>query len=334
MLQGMAQSTGWTATSKAMSSWFSLEERGRVLGWWCTHYTVGAIAAAALAGWLMDDFAQPLTPGSAIAPYWPAAFWGPAAVLSLILVLMIIYLRDRPEDVGLVPIEQYHSGVSSTAAQHSTQTFPAVSSPVASESVWTEIGEVLAAPSVWLLAIAYFPIKLARYSFYFWGPKYVAESLGTTAFTSNFTAAWMQIGGVVGVILSGYISDKLFGARRAPVVVLSLLLTAVVMLAGLTPIHNLWFMRGFFFFIGVFLYGPDAMVSATAAIDFGTKQRAGTATGFVNGVGSLGAILGGFLPSVLTNESDWTLLFQITLAGLAVSAIVLTPLWRTRPTAA
>ena len=40
------------------------------------------------------------------------------------------------------------------------------------------IREVLATPSIWLLAISYFSIKLARYAFYFWGPKYVSESLG------------------------------------------------------------------------------------------------------------------------------------------------------------
>ena len=48
VLQGVAQSTGWTANTKVMGAWFSLKERGRVLGWWCTHYTAGAALAAAI----------------------------------------------------------------------------------------------------------------------------------------------------------------------------------------------------------------------------------------------------------------------------------------------
>jgi sugar phosphate permease len=76
------------------------------------------------------------------------------------------------------------------------------------------------------------------------------------------------------------------------------------------------------------------MLSATAAIDFGTKRGAGTATGFVNGIGSLGAALGGYLPSVLTTKTDWTVFFQISLAGLIMSAMVLVPLWNRRPPAA
>ena len=32
VLQGIAQSTGWSITTKTMSSWFSVNERGRVIG--------------------------------------------------------------------------------------------------------------------------------------------------------------------------------------------------------------------------------------------------------------------------------------------------------------
>jgi OPA family sugar phosphate sensor protein UhpC-like MFS transporter len=333
VLQGVAQSTGWTATSKAMSSWFSLQERGRVIGWWCTHYTVGAAVASPFAGWLMDAFGRVTTNSlgkTEVVPFWPAAFWGPAAVVAVVMVLTWLLLRNRPEDVGLPPIEQYQQDPEATVGESYTQATPAL----AAEGSWTTIGEVLATPSVWLLALSYFPVKLARYSLYFWGPKFVEESLSTGAFTSAMTAAWMPIGGMIGIIASGYISDKKFQARRAPVCVISLLAAAGVMAAGLLKIDNLWLMRAYFFMVGVFLYGPDSMISATAAIDFGTKRGAGAATGLINGIGSFGAVLGGYLPGVLTSESDWSPLFAISLFGLAISAIVLMPLWRTRPPAA
>ena len=73
------------------------------------------------------------------------------------------------------------------------------------------------------------------------------------------------------------------------------------------------------------------MISATAAIDFGTKRGAGTAAGFVNGIGSIGGILGGYLPGIMTTGVDWTPMFFVMLVGLVVSAIVLVPLWRTKP---
>jgi OPA family sugar phosphate sensor protein UhpC-like MFS transporter len=327
ILQGIAQSTGWSNTTKAMSSWFSLAERGRVIGWWCTHYAVGAAIALPFGGWMMDHYGQLRSTGpsgSEIIPFWPAAFWAPAAVLSVVLILAWLLFRSRPEDVGLPPIEVYHGEpVSLLDTEQGEKAAP--------EGSWKLIGEVLASPSIWMLATAYFSIKLARYAFIFWGPKYVAESLGSNAYQSTITAAALPIGGLFGVIGIGYVSDKLLQARRAPAVIISLLITAGIMLMGLTPIDNIWLMGAFFFLVGVFILGPDSMLSATAAMDFGTKRGASTATGFINGIGSLGGILGGYLPGAITTESDWSPLFGVILVGLIVSAIVLVPLWRTKP---
>jgi OPA family sugar phosphate sensor protein UhpC-like MFS transporter len=127
------------------------------------------------------------------------------------------------------------------------------------------------------------------------------------------------------------VSDKVFQSRRAPVIVLSLMFTSAVMTLGLLSIDNSWLMAGFFFLVGVFLYGPDSMISATAAMDFGTKRGAGTAIGFINGIGTVGGVLAGWLPGTITTESDWTPLFTVFFVGLVISALVVLPLWRIRP---
>ncbi len=325
--QGVAQSTGWSNTTKVMSSWFSQRERGRIIGWWCTHYTVGAAVALPLAGYLMTRFGSPRPAdeaGSAIIPYWPAAFWGAAAMVFIVLVIALFFLRERPEDLDLPSIEEYHQEQESVILEGD-------SSPDEPERSWKVIGEVLRVPAIWILGLAYFSIKLTRYAFYFWGPKYIYESLGADAQVSTIIAAAMPIGGVLGVIATGYISDYCFQSRRVPVTILSLLMTAGILLLGFSNIANYWVMAGFFFAVGMFLLGPDTLISATAAIDFGTKKGAGTAAGLINGVGSLGAILGGWLPGYITTEDDWSKLFYVFFVGILVSAVVLVPLWNARP---
>jgi OPA family sugar phosphate sensor protein UhpC-like MFS transporter len=240
------------------------------------------------------------------------------------LVLSWVFLRSRPEDIGLPPIEQYHGEPQSLLPGEDEQ-------HIAPEHSWTLIREVLTSAPIWMLSASYFLIKLVRYSFYFWGPVYVEDCLGRGAYESTLIAAAMPLGGLVGVIASGYISDIYFQSRRAPVIVLSLILTSAVMTLGLIPIYNPWLMAGFFFLVGVFLYGPDSMISATAAMDFGTKRGAGTAIGCINGIGSIGAILAGYLPGVMTEKSNWTPLFIVFFVGLALSAAVVAPLWRTQP---
>jgi OPA family sugar phosphate sensor protein UhpC-like MFS transporter len=141
----------------------------------------------------------------------------------------------------------------------------------------------------------------------------------------------MPLGGLVGVIAIGYVSDRLFQHRRIPATVLSLLATAAIMFMGLQPIQNFWLMAAFFICVGAFLFGPDSMISATASMDFGTKRGAATAVGFVNGIGSIGGILGGYLPGIMTSETDWSPIFYVMLLGLIGSALVLLPLWRRTP---
>jgi OPA family sugar phosphate sensor protein UhpC-like MFS transporter len=350
ILQGIAQSTGWSNTTKTMSSWFSLAERGRVIGWWCTNYTVGAAVALYLAGWMMKHFGtQPPTGQAAyltpfwlsifwlpadipcfacesltVVPFWPAAFWGAAAILGIIFVLSLPLLRNRPEDVGLPSIEEYHGEPQRLLSADDPQR------PAADHS-WKIVAEVLSTPSIWMLATAYLPVKLARYAFYFWGPKYVSESVGVDVDKSALTAAAMPIGGMVGTVALGYISDSWFQQRRIPVTILALLGTAGVMFIGLTAIHDIWIMAAYFFLIGALMGGPDSMISATAAVDFGTKRGAATAVGFINGVGSIGGILGGYLPGKITTGSDWSPMFYVMLLGLAASALILMPLWRVKP---
>lgn len=325
-VQGIAQSTGWTGNLKIMGAWFSLGERGRVLGWWCTNYTVGTAVASPFAAWLMDEFSRTSTSGGGpVAPFWQLAFWGPAAMLALIIPVMWFGLRNSPEDAALPPLSEYQSGSAQDPNDRSTAGVE--------ESRWATIWHVLTSTEIWLLAFAYLPVKLARYSLEFWGPQYVAESLGSSAFSSTLVAAWLPIGGFVGVIASGYVSDKLFQSRRAPVVIISLCAAAALLLIGRYHVSSVWAMRFFFFFVGLFLYGPDSLLAGTAAIDFGLKRGTGAAVGFINGIGSVGAVLGGYLPGVITTSTDWSALFIVSLVGLVASAVVLTPLWNRRPVA-
>jgi OPA family sugar phosphate sensor protein UhpC-like MFS transporter len=160
---------------------------------------------------------------------------------------------------------------------------------------------------------------------------YLSESIGASAATSTISTIAMSIGGALGVISTGYISDRFFQSRRAPVAVLSLLATAGITFLGLSPVREIWFMWTFFFLVGAFLFGPDSLISSTASMDFGTKRGAGTATGFINGIGSCGGILGGYLPGKITTETNWAPVFNLMLIGLIASAAILMPLWWKRP---
>ena len=66
-------------------------------------------------------------------------------------------------------------------------------------------------------------------------------------------------------------------------------------------------------------------------MDFGTKKAAGTAAGMINGVGSIGSVAAGILPAWLSAGKDWSSLFYLFIATLAVTIVLLLPLWNRKP---
>ncbi|MBF0107002.1 MAG: MFS transporter [Deltaproteobacteria bacterium] len=316
VLQGLAQSTGWAPLTKNISTWFSFRERGRVMGWWCTNYAIGGLIASPFAG---------LMAGAYFFNDWRYAFFMPALVLLLVAVLFYIIQRDKPEDVGLLPIEDYQGearrDVTPSAGPASQQ----------GES-WRIICEVLKNKTVWALALVYFFLKPTRYAILFWGPKYINEQFGSGVTESSFISAIFELGGPLGALLSGYVSDKLFKSKRMPVIIIPLAALAVVLfffnhfaLSGKMAVGIL------FFLIGLFVYGPDSLISGTAAIDFGTKRGAGTAAGFINGMGSLGAVLGGSLPGIVAMRWGWGGVFTSLAVSTLFAAILLIPFWKKVP---
>jgi OPA family sugar phosphate sensor protein UhpC-like MFS transporter len=313
--QGFCQSTGWAPLTKNVSSFFSQRERGWVMGIWCTNFSVGGLIALFVAGLAGEVFG------------YRYAFFVPAGILFVIWLLFIILQRNRPEDVGLPSIEEYHGEPQAVLdADETPEEEP--------EGSWKVIVEVMTSPMVFLLAGVYFFLKPTRYAILFWGPKYVSEKLGSGMAESGAVSALFELAGPVSVFLGGLASDKVFGSKRNPVCVLCLFALAVpLFLIDKLPSSQLA-LGGCFFLIGLLLYAPDALISGTSAVDFGTKKGASTAVGIINGCGSFGAILGGAIPGFLHQRLGWDGIFTVFACSSIVAGLLLLPKWNALPATA
>ncbi|MDH4556903.1 MFS transporter [Pseudomonas sp. BN417] len=306
LVQGLAQSTGWSGLCKNIGSFFATRERGRVLGYWSTCYAFGGLVATPFAGWWAYE----------VSHDWRMAFMSSAVVVLVVAVLFFLLQRNRPQDVGLPPVE--------------VETTPQEKVNTPHEGHWNALRKVLKNRTVLVLGLAYFLLKPARYAILLWGPVIIYErmpAIGKVA--SAIVPTAFELAGLVGPILIGYASDKLFGARRMPACALSLIaLTACLALfVPAMQSGSLYLVVGLLFMMGMTLYGPDSMISGSAAIDFGTQDGAGTAAGFVNGCGSVGAILGGLLPGYF----DTVTVFIVFTAAALLASLMLVPFWNSRP---
>jgi len=184
---------------------------------------------------------------------------------------------------------------------------------------------------VLLLAAVYFFMKPARYAILLWGPKYINQKLGTSVTQSGAIGALFELAGPISVLLAGVLSDKLFRSKRIPISVLCLIAMAgVLFVIDKFPVSKLWF-GTCLFLMGLLIYAPDSLVSGTAAVDFGTKKGASTASGLINGCGSIGAIVGGTLPGFFEKKWGWDGVFTFLAASVLIAALLLLPKWNSLP---
>jgi OPA family sugar phosphate sensor protein UhpC-like MFS transporter len=316
-LQGLWQASGWAPLGKNMGEFFSQRERGSVMGFWCTNYALGGFIASIVAGYAATSFG------------WRYAFFVPAALLAVIWTLFLLFQRDRPEDLGLPPIEQYHG---------EQETVINVNEQPAQEKggTWQIVLSVLRNRMVWFLGGVYFLIKPTRYLLLFWSPVYIAERLGTDTLQSGWLSGMFDLAGPLGTLVGGVMSDRIFGSKRMPVSVLALFCLASLMLVfPFIPLSRMGMGVGMFA-MGFLIYIPDSLISGTASIDFGTKKGASTANGVVNGMGSIGQMLGVLLPgSVETilgkGHNIWPGIFVGLGISLAIAGLMLAPLWNRLP---
>ncbi|MCH6574975.1 MAG: MFS transporter [Bacteroidetes bacterium] len=317
LLQGLSQSTGWAPLAKNITNWFSLRERGVVMGWWATNYTIGGLIGAPFAGLMAVYFGD-----------WRFAFFIPAIVLAVIMILFFLLQKNRPQDMGLPPIEEYHK---EEPVSEEVSNDEIVSEP--EEGSWKSIIEVIKNPMVIRLGAVYFFIKPTRYAILFWGPLYISESLGTGMAESAFVNAAFFLAGPFSVLAAGYASDIIFQSRRMPYCVISMFALAILLFFfnDLASVQSSLVSAGLLFSVGFLIYGPDSLVSATAAVDFGTRKGASTASGVINGMGSIGAIAGGTIPGFFKESWGWDGVFMFLSASVLIASLLMISKWNALP---
>jgi OPA family sugar phosphate sensor protein UhpC-like MFS transporter len=294
VIQGLAQATGWPGNISLMANWTRHSERGTVMAWWSTCYQLGGMAGKALAafvfGWL----------GLA----W--SFWGASLLFLAIWVLFLAWGRERPEEHGLPAIPDHEPRRSGDKA---------VASP---RSALTE-GQILGI--IISMGAIYFSFKFLRYALDSWSALIIKEHFALSTSAAGYISAAFDIVGFLGVIVSGVLSDKIFGGGRSLIIFIMSSGTFIAALllwrVGLSSPTAFAVLLGA---VGFMMFGPDAMLSGTLAMDLGSEKTALKAAGIVNGLGSIGPIVQepviGYLKTYYGESS--VLLLLVGMAALAM----------------
>jgi sugar phosphate permease len=142
------------------------------------------------------------------------------------------------------------------------------------------------------------------------------------------------LAGSVGAIAAGWATDRFFHGRRAPVI--AILLATLGLFSVIFPFietSRTWLIVLIVGIIGFCTYGPHILMVGHAAQDFGRKQGASGAAGFIDAMGYIGASLAGLGAGILIDMPGYGYRFTFVVFGSTafLGALLICIIWKVRP---
>lgn len=307
MFNSLFQAGGWPPCGRLLMHWYGHRERARWWAVWNTSHNLGAFLIPLIASGLMTYFG------------WRYALYVPGVIAIIGGFFLINRLRDTPQSLGLPPIEEYRGEVTPQEAAKEERELSA------KEILFKY---VLTNRFIWTLAFAYFFIYVMRLAISQWSNDFLIQKHGYGAWTANTFITIFEVGGFVGSLAAGFLSDRLFKGRRGPVNTLY-----AVGIVG--SVAAFWFGTSFhwiagsvaMFSVGFFIFGPQMLIGV-AASELSHKKAAGTATGFCSIFGYAGAAFAGAPIAAIVEGYGWHSFFITIIACGVATTLLLLPLWR------
>ncbi|NWJ39511.1 MAG: MFS transporter [Geothrix sp.] len=271
------QSFGALSVVKVNSTWFHVQERGVFGGIFGIMISSGYFLATTIGAWLLASFRS-----------WTVIWFVPAAAMTTMFVIDWFLVRNRPSHAGQA---DFDTGDGSNAASAEDAPLP----------LGDLFRKVFHNPVIVALIFAEFCTGFVRQGVMLYFTEYLQEvyHLGKKDHLFWWTGIAFMGGGILGGLLCGWMSDKLFQSRRPPVAFLFYLVqVAMLGLLGMTLGQGstggqVWavILLGL---TAMFIFGVHGMLSGTASMDFGGRKAAASVAGALDGIQYIGSGLTGF----------------------------------------
>jgi OPA family sugar phosphate sensor protein UhpC-like MFS transporter len=274
-MNGWFQGFGAPTGAVVLSRWFGNRERGQYYGIFSTCHSIGEG---------LTFIALPV----AVSMYgWRAGFGAPAAVCLVVGVAAYLAMHDRPQAYGLPPVAVWRKEEAPGPSAEQ-----AVRGAARAPSTWQSQLSIFRLRSIWTLGLASACLYVTRYAINSWGLFYLQEEKGFTLVQAG-SMLWINtMAGIVGSVSFGFVSDRLFKARRPPVnLIYGLLQIGALSLILFGPRGHTALLVAALVVYGFAISGLLASLGGLFAIDIAPRQAAGAAMGFVGIFSYLGAAL-------------------------------------------
>jgi OPA family glycerol-3-phosphate transporter-like MFS transporter/OPA family sugar phosphate sensor protein UhpC-like MFS transporter len=343
IVNNIFQGCGFPPCSRLIPRWVPSNELSTKMSIWNTSHSIGAGLAgilcgsfimasmgtdmsadpamvATIAGNLGKDVTDPAVISAAEhVGAWKWAFIIPGIIAAVGVFITAGILRDTPKSVGLPELEEGKKD-----GEPEVQETQAEISAYITKHVWKN-------PVIWALALADFFVYVIRFAVLDWGPTFLREHCAMSPEWAASTVIIFELFGVVGMLVAGWISDKVFGGRATRTCLFCMLGTLVAILgfiglqtAGASPIMLLFVLAT----AGMFIYGPQALIGVIAS-NHATRKASATANGLVGFVSYISPIVSGLgFGMIADSKFGWHGVFVAMVVMAIIGALIFVPMWK------
>lgn len=308
---GWFQGMGWAPCGRSMVHWFTTSERGFRMAIWNVAHNVGGglIGPLAILGlWLSGND-------------WRSIFYFPAAIAFGIAAMTYLMMRDTPQSCGLPSIEKYKN-------EYPDNYNETCEKEISAREIF--FSYVFNNRYLWFIAVANAFVYLVRYGVIDWAPTYLTEMKGYSITKASWAYFAYEYAGIPGTLLCGWLSDRFFRGRRAPMTIVFMFAVVIAILVyWLVPPGNPWVLNMALIAIGFLIYGPVMMIGLHA-LELVPKKAAGTAAGLTGLFGYLfGTMSANVLIGYIVDVFGWDGSFILLIASCFAAMFFVALTWET-----
>ena len=253
-VNGWMQSMGSAPGVISLSRWFPRSKRGSYYSLFSSSPYIGEFISynilAVVVGWLG----------------WQSGFMIAALAGFIGTALILLFVSDTPESKGLPSIQEISGETLTKEDSMPTKDLQKM---------------VLKHPGIWVIALASAFIYITKYAIAGWGVLFLQKARGFELAEASQVIAFSAVSGILGTVLAGWLSDKVFkGDRVKPAVLSGIISTSSLILflfVGGGFVLNIFYVSLFSLSVGV-LY---CIVAGLMAVDIVPRKATGAALGVV-----------------------------------------------------
>jgi sugar phosphate permease len=231
LLLGLSEGPVPVSMTSTVNQWFPAKEKATATGVY--------IASTQFAPIIVPIIATAI----AVTHGWRTVFFWFAIPGVVIALLWYFLVKTKPEDSSKVSkdeldyIRQEEVVVASATEQRSLGWIDKFIRYQKVEPI-ERPGKVFTSWNIWGNTLTYFLMNSVNYGMLTWVPMYLVNAKHFSLIKMGFLASTPAIGGLIGAILGGMISDRVFLKRRKPTMLITALLTAIMMMIVTTLPDN------------------------------------------------------------------------------------------------